>query len=238
MRRPLASTKEWQAIGKGPRPLYHVLTWPGMGSDWSAEDFYATGESDWQDFRAHWEPFPGGTCVEIGCGPGRMTRALAHDFERVVGLDVSPDLVERARAAVPDNVDLELVQGTEIPLPGASADAVFSVHVFMHLERAADVEAYLREARRVLRPGGSAMVHIPIAPTRPGVRARLRAELRVWRSRRELARGREHSVVRYRQYVEDDVRAMFERAGFSGVELRLIPVRTNGYRHHFWLARP
>jgi SAM-dependent methyltransferase len=156
----------------------------------------------------------------------------------VVALDVSPELVERARRSVPEHVDLRVVDGTQIPVPDGSADAVFSVHVLMHLERPADVERYLAEAKRALVPGGSLMLHIPVASARPSMGERLRSELRVWRSRRALARGREHSAVRYRQYAERDVRAMFQRAGLRDVELRVVPVRTNGYPHDFWLARP
>ena len=42
----------------------------------------------------------GGVCVEVGCGPGRMTGALAERFDRVVALDVSPAMLEQARAHV------------------------------------------------------------------------------------------------------------------------------------------
>ena len=49
----------------------------------------------------------GGTCVEVGCGPGRMTGALAERFDRVVALDVSPAMLEQARANVTaPNVEL------------------------------------------------------------------------------------------------------------------------------------
>ena len=48
-------------------------------------------------------PLPGtGTAVEIGAGLGRVCRALADRFDRVVGLDVSPEMVERARGLVDD----------------------------------------------------------------------------------------------------------------------------------------
>src|SRR5262249_43175138 len=43
----------------------------------------------------------GGTCVEVGCGPGRMTGALAERFDRVLALDVSPAMLEPAPANVP-----------------------------------------------------------------------------------------------------------------------------------------
>ena len=80
-----AATEEWRAIARGPRPLYHILTWPDI-ENWSEEEFYDVGRGDWEDFRAHWAhywPELGGTCVEIGSGAGRLTRAIADDFERV-----------------------------------------------------------------------------------------------------------------------------------------------------------
>src|SRR5262249_4265813 len=57
----------------------------------------------------------GGVCVEVGCGPGRMTRFLAARFERVIAADVSPTMIEEARKAVPDeNVDFCLVSGERL----------------------------------------------------------------------------------------------------------------------------
>src|SRR5437763_17107780 len=42
----------------------------------------------------------GGRCVEVGCGPGRMTGALAERFDEVVALDVSPAMLDHARSNV------------------------------------------------------------------------------------------------------------------------------------------
>src|SRR6185503_19530850 len=57
----------------------------------------------------------GGTCVEVGCGPGRMTGALAERFDRVIALDVSPAMLERAREAVPnENVTFQAVSGDRL----------------------------------------------------------------------------------------------------------------------------
>src|SRR5881628_2435738 len=41
------------------------------------------------------------TLVEIGCGIGRMTRSLADRFYRVIALDVSPEMIDRARRSNP-----------------------------------------------------------------------------------------------------------------------------------------
>src|SRR5919204_5371673 len=54
----------------------------------------------------------GGVCVEVGCGPGRQTRYLAQRFDRVIGVDVSPRMIEFARdeASAP-NVEYRVVSG-------------------------------------------------------------------------------------------------------------------------------
>src|SRR3989442_10706589 len=56
----------------------------------------------------------GRTCVEVGCGPGRMTRHLAQRFDRVVAVDVSPAMLRLASAGV-DSPNVEFV-----PVPGSS----------------------------------------------------------------------------------------------------------------------
>jgi SAM-dependent methyltransferase len=235
------ATEEWRQIARGPRVLYHVLTWPGK-DDWTPEEFYDVGRSDWEDFRSQWLHYAGeldGTCLEVGCGAGRLTRQLAEEFDRVEGLDVSADMIERTRAATPDNVVLHQVDGTRVPLPDDSVDAVFSVHVLQHLDGFEDLSSYLAETRRVLAPGGTMMVHIALSSSEGGLfgrRGRLRRELDLWRSRQALKRGREHWAVRYRLYRLEDVQGLLDRLGFERVELRMFPVRSNGYPHTFWFA--
>src|SRR5947209_5905330 len=172
-RRPDGATREWRAIARGPDVLFHVCSWPGKRGAWTEEEFYAAGRSDWEDFRSHWRhywPELGGTCVEIGCGAGRLTAALADDFRRVVALDVSQDMIDGARLRTPSVVEFRQVDGPVIPLGDDEADGVFSVHVFQHLESRDVLAAYLAEARRVLRPGGALMVHVPLASSPPRLR--------------------------------------------------------------------
>src|SRR3954451_21755873 len=77
----------------------------------------------------------GGTCVEIGCRPGRMTAALAERFDRVVAVDVSPAMVERARASVPDAiVRFRVVSGERLHrVESGTADALVCYLVLQHL---------------------------------------------------------------------------------------------------------
>lgn len=163
----LASNEEWQAWGKVD-PRYGVATKPGRAQDgsnpWTDESFYELGAIDWDLFRRKWEQYglTAGTCVEIGCGAGRMTVHLAGYFELVHGVDVSAGMLDYARARMPPNVSLHLTGGLEIPLPDNSADAVFSTHVLQHLSSMDAAAHYFRQMHRVLRPGGCLMVHVPV----------------------------------------------------------------------------
>jgi SAM-dependent methyltransferase len=123
----------------------------------------------------------GGVCVEVGCGPGRMTGALAERFDRVVAVDVSPAMVSRAREAVPaPNIDFRAVSGVELDgVESGRADVAVCYLVLQHLPRRRLVARYLRELARVLAPNGRAFVQVPVL--RPGVRPRL------WRALRTLA---------------------------------------------------
>lgn len=106
----------------------------------------------------------GGVCLEVGCGPGRMTAGLAERFEAVVALDVSPAMLERARSAVAaGNVEFRAVSGVRLDgVADGAADAVVCYLVLQHLPRRALVEDYLREFGRVLKPSGEAFVQLPV----------------------------------------------------------------------------
>jgi hypothetical protein len=83
------------------------------------------------------------------------------------------------------------------------------------------------------------MLHIAISSNEEkllGRRGVIRRELKLWRARRGLSRGREHHAVRYREYRWENVQRLLTGLGLERVELRLIPVRSNGYGHSFWLA--
>jgi ubiquinone/menaquinone biosynthesis C-methylase UbiE len=163
----LASNEEWRAWGELD-PLYGVAAIPGRGkyeaNPWTDDSFYELGATDWNLFRPKWEQYGvrRGSCVEIGCGAGRLTAHLAGYFHSVHGLDVSAGMIEYARAHVPANVFLHVTNGLEIPLPDGSADAVFSTHVLQHLSTVDAAAVYIREMYRILLPGGSTMLHVPL----------------------------------------------------------------------------
>jgi SAM-dependent methyltransferase len=164
----VTSNEEWVAWGKID-PLYAVATKHNHSqtglNPWTDERFYQLGASEWDIFRRKWEQYGlrPGTCVEVGCGAGRMTTHLARYFRSVQGLDVSAGMIEYARARMPPNVLLHLTDGLEIPLPNTSADAIFSTHVLQHFSKPDIAADCFGEMYRVLNPGGTIMIHVPIA---------------------------------------------------------------------------
>ena len=108
-----------------------------------------------------------GTVVEIGCGVGRTTRALAARAGHVVAIDVSPAMLAAAEQANPrlDNATWMLGDGTSLEgVDDSSADACFSHVVFQHVPDPAVTLGYVREIGRVLRPGGWAAFQISNDP--------------------------------------------------------------------------
>jgi SAM-dependent methyltransferase len=102
------------------------------------------------------EPIAHGLAVEIGSGLGRLCLALADRYDRVVGIDVSTEMVRRARELVTDErVTFEVGDGISLhPVDTASADLVLSFTVFQHIPSLEVIESYIAEAARILKPGG------------------------------------------------------------------------------------
>ena len=101
--------------------------------------------------------------MEIGCGLGRITRPFAENFLEVHGVDVSAEMIERARQRLRDcpNVTLHLISGMDLSsLPDKHFDLAFSYLVFQHIPSRTVIQNYIREAARVLKPGGALKVQL------------------------------------------------------------------------------
>ncbi|HYG58780.1 MAG TPA: class I SAM-dependent methyltransferase [Symbiobacteriaceae bacterium] len=96
-------------------------------------------------------PQPGEAALDLGCGTGVQTQALSRYGLRVTGIDISPEMLARARAkAIPGAVLLE-GDAASLPFPDEAFDLVISVTAFEFMP---DPAGAAREAMRVLRPGG------------------------------------------------------------------------------------
>src|ERR1044071_8433796 len=145
------------------------------------------------------------TILDLGCGTGRFSEALANRFDaEVVGLDPSKKMLEQARKKLRDpRIRYELGRGEEIPLPKNSVDLIFMSMVFHHFN---DPTLAVREIRRVLRDGGTVFL-------RAGTRERISSYPYVdffLDSRRILEECLSSSTL---------VRNVFETAGFCTVAM-------------------
>lgn len=106
---------------------------------------------------------PASVALDIGCGIGRMDRHVAPRVGHLHGIDVSREMVVRARRRLAelDNVTFHEGDGwTLSPIERASIDLVFSHIVFQHAPREV-TKSYFREVARVLRPGGHFVFQMP-----------------------------------------------------------------------------
>jgi SAM-dependent methyltransferase len=105
---------------------------------------------------------PGETVVDLGCGGGLdvfLAAAKVGPTGRAIGIDMTPEMIVRARRNAEkgvdgkpfENVEFHLATIDNLPLPGASVDCVISNCV---INLAPDKPAVFREIARVLRPGG------------------------------------------------------------------------------------
>ncbi len=120
---------------------------------------------------------PHGLHLEAGCGAGYWVAALRRHGLRVEGIEYASELVELVQAA---NPRLPVKQGNALAIDCAdgSYDSYLSIGVVEH--RLEGPEPFLREAYRVLKPGGSILIAVPyFGPTR-----RLKSKIRMYEQQR------------------------------------------------------
>ena len=108
---------------------------------------------------------PGACVLDLGCGGGHVTYAVAPHAEKVIAYDLSPDMlaVVAAESAARGLSNVRTPHGTAeaLPFPDASFDVVLTRMSAHHWH---DIGAGLAGMRRVLRPGGLAAVVDVVAP--------------------------------------------------------------------------
>jgi ubiquinone/menaquinone biosynthesis C-methylase UbiE len=97
-----------------------------------------------------------GLVLDVGCGPGRTTGSLAARGLQVVGIDLSPGMIEVARRDHPD-LDFRVGSMTALDVPEGSVAGIVAWWSIIHLPREVVPQAFA-EFHRVLAPGGVLLV--------------------------------------------------------------------------------
>ena len=171
MRQLRKMRRDWDERARENARHYVVTGQP----EWSDEEFFQSGELTMrEDILNDLTNICQGKApkemavLEIGCGAGRVTRAFAKFFGKVYAVDISAEMVKRARAAVSEfptasvyqnsGKDLSVLRGHWWERLGRveriQVDFAFSTMVFQHVPSRKIIESYVREVHHLLRPGG------------------------------------------------------------------------------------
>ena len=143
--------------------------------------------------------------LDVGTGAGTLALALAPLVREVVGVDVVPELLERARAHAPANVTFVDGDATKLPFESGEFELVCSRRTLHHIARP---ERAVAELARVAASGGRVFVDDQIAPVDPLAALEL--------DRFERARDPSHT----RTLPDIDFRHLFEANGLVLVQTR------------------
>lgn len=223
------------------KPAKSDIEWGVYGNlDYGASHDVAAGIEEWSLLRKHLRQRGLSvmqTCVELGCGAGRLTSALARDFAKVHALDISPDRTEQARTTIScGNVTFHQLREPVMPLADGAADLCISTHVFQHISDDGVIDMYLREMSRVLRSCGYLLLHVPVVGAH-GMTGNLREVARrrcketvkrpvLSLTRRLMQLGFRRlpwKVDQYRVFSFVELSARLAKIGFTEIELRILP---------------
>ena len=176
----------------------------------------------WRKLAVREVVWPGDRVLDACCGTGDLAVEAERRGGRVVGLDFSPRMLERARTK---SGTIEWIQGDALALPFPDGD-FDAATVGFGVRNLADLESGLKELARVLRPGGKLAV---LEITRP--RGLLKPFFRLWfdvlvpLAGRVLPGGKAYTYLpaSVRRFPgPDDLSALFESAGFADVHYKLV----------------
>lgn len=142
--------------------------------------------------------------LDIGCGAGLQTALLAQKTGKVIGIDVLESVINRAKSEQ-DRLDPQgKIDFRCTPIEQASFDAdmfdkIFSVCVLEHIP---DYKSVLREAYRILKPGGQLIFSVD--------------SLATVRDQQLLALHKDKYIV-HRYFKADELRRDFEQIGYKNV---------------------
>ena len=159
--------QSWDQFGRED-PFWAVLTNPDKKDGrWSEAEFFETGrhsiQAALQRITTLGIGLNFGKALDFGCGPGRLTQALAEHFQEVHGVDIAASMIAKAQELnkfgerciyhLNDRPDLQLFEANAF-------DLVYSWLVLQHMPKQLAL-GYIAEFARVTKPGGVMVFQIP-----------------------------------------------------------------------------
>ncbi len=142
----------WDERARDDAPFYIA-----SGASGQEDEFRCSGARELLDVVLDGlEVRPSASVLEIGCGIGRILVPLSERVRLAYGVDISPAMIEQSRVYCGDrrNVRTSVTDGTLAAFADESIDLVISYLVFQHIPDGRAIARYVREAARVLTPGG------------------------------------------------------------------------------------
>ncbi len=172
LRRFRSLARSWEGLGRTD-PLFGILSDPTKwGGKWDADEFFASGRAHVEsllrslnDARA---AFKRDTCLDFGCGVGRLTVPLSGSFNRTIGVDIARSMIDQARRYHAASSRCEFLVNRDQDLRqfhDATFDFVHSCLVLQHIPPDISIR-YIEEFFRVCKPGGLVVFQLP-SETRP-----------------------------------------------------------------------
>jgi ubiquinone/menaquinone biosynthesis C-methylase UbiE len=157
--------ESWEYLGR-TEPYWGVLTEERFkGDQFDAESFFGSGKKQvdriWRRVQSLAQ-VKNDRALDFGCGVGRLSIPLREYFKDVVGLDVSPGMLERAKEHdTTCSIHFMLNQNKDLScLESNSFDFILSLITLQHM-RPKYSKGYIKEFLRVLKPGGVAYFQLP-----------------------------------------------------------------------------
>ncbi len=159
--------EQWERLGESD-PYWAVLTDPrNKVSKWNSTDFFQTGEKEIESVFSKLKELSSeitfNVSLDFGCGVGRLSRALATKFGKVIAVDVSSSMLREARKVNHDVDNIVFLRNSVDNLAiisSNSIDFLYSNIVLQHMPHNRQA-IYIREFCRVLRPRGILVFQTP-----------------------------------------------------------------------------
>lgn len=170
------SKKLWDELAEKDAEFFILTEKSKREGRWGKKEFLETGREQWKRFKELLTHYglayiisKKNIALDMGCGVGRITFAMAEDFYKVIGIDVSEKMIQKAQEyqkyAGIKNVEFKINNGVDLSvMKSSSVDFLLSYLTLQHCPRPIQVLNYIKEFARVLKSGGVCVFQTRVSP--------------------------------------------------------------------------